>query len=127
MELAPGPVPEFVEHNLAWPASRRVVFVARFADSDAVPGRYRLVEVDPRTGNLTPRAATLATDPSPGRRVTPRFIDFDAGGRYLLYGVDGLAQLSRWVDTSGKQAPVRIAQFNSLSDKETRAYEAGVW
>ena len=41
---APGPVPEFAELNLAWPAPRRVVFIARFADSDAVPGRYRLVK-----------------------------------------------------------------------------------
>jgi hypothetical protein len=122
-----GPVPEFAELNLAWPAPRRVVFIARFADSDAVPGRYRLVEVDPRTGNLTPGAAALATDPSPGRRVTPRFIDFDAGGRYLLYGVDGLSLVTRWVDTSGRQAPVKVGQFNALSDKETGAYEAGVW
>ena len=75
--LVRGPVTDGAELNLAWPAPRRVVFIARFADSDSVPGRYRLVEVDPRTGNLTPRAA-LATDPSPDRRVTPRFVDFDA-------------------------------------------------
>jgi hypothetical protein len=37
------------------------------------------------------------------------------------------AAYRRVVDTSGKQAPVRIGQFNALSDKETHAYEAGVW
>ena len=122
-----GPVPEFAERNLAWPAAGKVVFIARFADSDAVPGRYRLVEVDPRTGRLSSRPTVLATDPSPDRRVTPRFIDFDAGGRYLLYGIDGLSLTTRWVDTSGKRAPVKVGQFDALSTSERHAYEAGVW
>jgi hypothetical protein len=122
-----GPVPEFAELNLAWPAPRRVVFIARFADSDSVPGRYRLVGVDPRTGRLSPQAMVLASDPSADRRITPRFADFDAGGRYLLYGIDGLSLTTRWVDTSGKRAPVKIGQFSALSDKELRAYEGGAW
>jgi hypothetical protein len=123
---AGGPVPEFAELGLAWPAPRRVAFVARFADSDAVPGRYRLVEVDPRSGKLTPLAA-LVSDPSPYRRVTPRFIDFDAGGRYLLYGVDGLQLRTWWLDRSGKRAPVKVGQFDALSGRETDAYEGGDW
>jgi hypothetical protein len=124
---ARGPVPEFAELNLAWPAPRRVVFIARFADSDSVPGRYRLVGVDPRTGRLSPQATVLGSDPSADRRVTPRLADFDAGGRYLLYGIDGLSLTTRWVDTSGKRAPVKIGQFDALSDKESRAYEGGAW
>jgi hypothetical protein len=123
---AGGPVPEFAELGLDWPAPRRVAFVARFADSDAVPGRHRLVEVDPRSGKLTPLAA-LVGDPSPYRRVTPRFIDFDAGGRYLLYGVDGLQLRTWWLDRSGKRAPVKVGLFNALSDEETHAYEGGDW
>jgi hypothetical protein len=35
--------------------------------------------------------------------------------------------LLRWVDTSGKRAPVKIGQFDALSDKETHAYEGGAW
>jgi hypothetical protein len=123
---ARGPVPDFAELNLAWPAPRRVVFIARFADSDSVPGRYRLVGVDPRTGRLSPQATVLASDPSADRRVTPRYADFDAGGRYLLYGIDGLSLTTRWVDTSGKRPPVKLGQFDALSD-EPRAYEGGVW
>jgi hypothetical protein len=61
------------------------------------------------------------------RRVTPRYADFDAGGRYLLYGIDGLSLTTRWVDTSGKRAPVKIGQFSALSDRELRAYEGGAW
>jgi hypothetical protein len=122
-----GPVPEFAERNLAWPAARKVAFIARFAGSDTVRGRYRLVEVDPRTGRLTSRPTVLVTDPSAGRRVTPRFIDVDAGGRYLLYGVDGLSLTTRWVDLSGKRAPVEIGKFDALSDKEPHPYEAGDW
>ena len=116
-----------VERNLAWPAPRKVAFIARFADSDSVPGRYRLVEADPRTGRLTTRPAVLATDPSPGRRVTPRFIDADPGGRYLLYGIDGLSLTTRWVDTGGKRPPVKAGQFDALSTSERHAYEAGDW
>lgn len=59
--------------------------------------------------------------------MTPRFIDFDAGGRYLLYGVDGLSLTTRWVDTFGKRAPVEVGRFDALSAKEHHAYEAGVW
>jgi hypothetical protein len=124
---AGGPVPEFAERNLAWPAPRKVVFIARFADSDAVPGRYRLVEVDPRTGGLSSRPAVLATDPSAGRRVTTRYLDADASGRYLLYGIDGLSLTTRWVDTAGRWPPVKVAQFNNLSASESHAYEAGDW
>jgi hypothetical protein len=122
-----GPVPEFAERNLVWPAPRKVMFVARFADSDSVPGHYRLVEVDPRTGGLTSRPAVLITDPSSGRRVTPRYLDADASGRYLLYGIDGLSLTTRWVDTSGKRPPVTVGQFDALSTSELHAYEAGDW
>jgi hypothetical protein len=124
---APGPVPEFAERNLAWPAPRKVVFVARFAASDSVPGRYRLVEADPRTGGLTPRPTVLVTDPSAGRRVTPRYIDLDPGGRYLLYGIDGLSLTTRWVDLTGKRPPVMVGRFDALSTSERHAYEAGDW
>jgi hypothetical protein len=58
--------------------------------------------------------------------VTPRFADLDASGRYLLYGIDGLSLTTRWVDTSGKRAPVELGRFDALSD-EPRAYEGGVW
>jgi hypothetical protein len=93
------------------------VFIARFAASDSVPGRYRLVEVDPRTGKLRPQATVLASDPSADRQVTPRFADFDASGRYLLYGIDGLSLTTWWVDTSGKRPPVKLGQFDALSDE----------
>lgn len=63
---ARGPVPVFGELLLAWPAPRRIRFVARVAGSDAEPGRYRLVGVDPQSGKLTPMGAVLASDPSPG-------------------------------------------------------------
>ena len=122
-----GPVPEFAERNLAWPAPRKVVFIARFANSDSVPARYRLVEVDPRTGEQTSRPTVLATDPSAGRRVTPRFLDVDSSGRYLLYGIDGLSLTTRWVDTAGRRPPVKIGQFDALSTSELHAYEAGDW
>jgi hypothetical protein len=122
-----GPTPEFAERNLAWPAPRKVVFIARFADSDSVPGRYRLVEADPRTGGLTSRPAVLATDPSAGRRVTTRYLDADPSGRYLLYGIDGLSLTTRWVDAAGKRPPVKVAQFDALSASELHAYEAGDW
>jgi hypothetical protein len=81
--------PGFAELGLA---CRRVAFVARFADQ--VPGRYRLVEVDPRAGELTP-SAVLASDPPRNTRVTP--------------------------------APVKVGEFNALSDKETHAFEGGAW
>jgi hypothetical protein len=123
---AGGPAPIYGELGLAWPAPRRVAFVARVADSDTAPGRYRLVVVDPRTGKLTP-LAVLASDPSAIRGVRTRLLDFDAGGRYLLYGVDGPSLTTRWLDTSGKRAPVEIGRFNALSDTETHAYEAGAW
>jgi hypothetical protein len=124
---APGPVPEFAERNLAWPSPRKVVFVARFAEGDSGRGRYRLVEVDPRTGRLTPRPSVLVTDPSSGRRVTPRYIDLDPSGRYLLYGIDGLSLTTGWVDLTGKRPPVMIGRFDTLSSSERQAYEAGDW
>jgi hypothetical protein len=123
---ARGPAPIYGELGLAWPAPRRVAFVARVDGSDTAPDRYRLVGVDPRTGKLTP-LAVLASDPSAIRGVRTRFLDFDAGGRYLLYGVDGLSLTTRWLDTSGKRAPVEIGRFNALSDTETHAFEAGAW
>jgi hypothetical protein len=124
---ARGPAPIFGERGLAWPASHRVAFVARFADSDTVAGRYRLVDLDPQTGKLTPSAVVLATDPSPDRRVGVGFLDLDASGRYLLYGVDSTSLRTSWVDLSGRRAPVRISQFNALSTRETHAYKAGAW
>jgi hypothetical protein len=123
---ARGPAPIYGELGLAWPAPRRVAFVARVADSDTAPGRYRLIGVDPQTGEQTP-LAVLASDPSATRRVRTRFLDFDARGRYLLYGVEGLHLTTRWLDTSGKRAPVEVGRFDALSDKETHAYEAGAW
>jgi hypothetical protein len=100
--------------------------VAGVADSDTAPARYRLIGVDPQTGRLTPMAV-LASDPSATRHVTTRFLDFDARGRYLLYGIDGLQLTTRWLDTSGKRAPVEVGRFNALSDTEPHAYEAGAW
>ncbi len=124
---ARGPVPELAERNLAWPAPRRVTFLARFAGSDRVPGRYRLATVDPQTGKLTPSPLVLAGDASPGTRLTPRFLGLDASGRYLLYGVDGTFLRTSWLDLSNGRAPVRVARFDALSTEETRAYESGAW
>src|SRR5829696_6042667 len=78
-----------------------------------------------RSLTLAPGGCGPGGDPSPGRQVTPRFLDLDPAGRYLLYGVDGLSVTTRWLDISGKRAPVKVAQFDALSGKETRAYESG--
>ena len=56
-----GPAPEFGHLNVAWPAARRLAFVARIAGSGKLPGKHQLVYVDPRTGKLTPLG-------SPGQR-----------------------------------------------------------
>jgi hypothetical protein len=123
---APGPVPEYAERNLAWPAPRKVVFVARYADPGSDRGRYRLVEADPRTGRLTPRPSVLVTASS-GRRVTPRYLDLDPSGRYLLYGIDSLSLTTGWVDLTGKRPPVMVGRLDALSTSERQAYEGGDW
>jgi hypothetical protein len=64
---AGGPVPEFGEGGLAWPASRRVVFVARFDAS----GRYLLYG----TGGIRPSAWWLDAS---GKRGPVRISQFNA-------------------------------------------------
>ena len=59
--------------------------------------------------------------------MTPRYLDVEASGRYLLYGIDGLSLTTRWVDTAGKRPPVKVGQFDALSTSELHAYEAGDW
>jgi hypothetical protein len=123
---AGGPVPEPGQGELAWPAPRRVTFVARFAGSDTTPGTYRLVGVDPGTGRRTP-GPVLSRDPNGTSRVAPGLLDLDASGRYLLYGT-AWVRVSTWrLDTSGRGGPVRISQFNALDPEETHAYESGAW
>jgi hypothetical protein len=63
-DAAKGPAPVAGELGLAWPAPRRVTFVAR-TGSDTAAGSYRLVGVDPRTGKLTPRPCWPATPTPP--------------------------------------------------------------
>ena len=117
-----GPVPYWSRLNVAWPAPRRLAFVARIAGSDKLPGKYRLVYVDPRTGKLTP-SVILASDTSTGRRVGVDFLDFDASGRYLLYGTAWIRLSTWWV---GGKAPVRVSQFSTF-DNTSRAYTGGSW
>ena len=59
--------------------------------------------------------------------MTPRYIDLDLGGRYLLYGIDGLSLTTAWVDLTGKRPPVKVGRFDALSTSERHAYEAGDW
>jgi len=101
---------------VAWPEARRLAFVAEIASSGKVPAKHQLVYVDPQTGKLTP-SVVLASDPS--------FLDFDASGRYLIYGVDGIHVSTWW---SGGRAPVMVSQFATLStDSGSRAYQGGNW
>ena len=59
-----------------------------------------------------------------GRRSA---VSFDARGPVPEFAELNLAwPAPRWVDTSGKRAPVKIGQLDALSD-EPRAYEGGVW
>jgi hypothetical protein len=117
-----GPVPQWSRLNVAWPAPRRLAFVARIADSDKLPGKYQLVYVDPRTGKLTP-SVVLASDPNTSSRVEVNFLDFDAGGRYLIYGTARI-RLSTW--WFGGKAPVKVSQFSAF-DNTSRAYTGGNW
>jgi hypothetical protein len=117
-----GPVPYWSRLNIAWPAPRRLAFVARVAGSDTQPGRYRLVYVDPRTGKLTP-SVILASDPSAGRRVEVNFLDFDESGRYLLYGTAWVRLSTWWV---GGKAPVKVSQFSAFGNT-SRSYSGGNW
>jgi hypothetical protein len=121
-DAAKGPAPVAGELGLAWPAPRRVTFVAR-TGSDTAAGSYRLVGVDPRTGKLTP-SAVLASDPNSTSRLQLDFLDFDVRGRYLLYSVAGVNLSTRWL---GDGAPVRVSQFSALSDRQTHAYKGGAW
>ena len=101
----PDPALAGGELGLAWPAPRRVTFVAR-TGSDTAAGSYRLVGVDPQTGKLTP-SAVLAGDPNSTSRLR---LDFLLSTRWL-----------------GDGAPVRVSRFSALSDKQTHAYEGGAW
>jgi hypothetical protein len=118
-----GPAPEFGHLNVAWPAARRLAFVARIAGSGKLPGKHQLVYVDPRTGKLTP-SVVLASDPNNVSRVEVNLFDFDASGRYLIYGVDG-TQMSTW--WFGGRAPIKVSQFAALSTDVNRAYKGGNW
>jgi hypothetical protein len=117
-----GPVPYWSRLNVAWPAPRRLAFVARIAGSDTRPGKYRLVYVDPRTGKLTP-SVVLASDPSADRHLEVNFLDFDASGRYLLYGTAWIRLSTWWV---GGKAPVKVSQFSTFGNT-SRAYSGGNW
>lgn len=117
-----GPVPQWGRLNVAWPAAGRLAFVARIAGSDKLPGRNQLVYVDPRTGKLTP-SVVLAGDPNTSSRVEVNFLDFDASGRYLIYGTAWI-RLSTW--WSGGKAPVKVSQFSAF-DHTSRAYTGGNW
>jgi hypothetical protein len=117
-----GPVPQWSRLNVAWPTPRRLAFVARIAGSDKLPGRYQLVYVDPRTGKLT-LSVLLASDPNTSSRVEVNFLDFDASGRYLIYGTAWI-RLSTW--WFGGKAPVKVSQFSAF-DNTSRAYTGGNW
>jgi hypothetical protein len=118
-----GPAPEVGHLNVAWPAARRLAFVARIAGSGTVPGKHQLVYVDPQTGKLTP-SVVLASDPNNLSRVEVNLLDFDASGRSLIYAVEGI-QVSTW--WFGGRAPVRVSQFAALSTDVNRAYKGGNW
>jgi hypothetical protein len=118
-----GPAPEVGHLNVAWPAARRLAFVARIAGSGTVPGKHQLVYVDPQTGKLTP-SVVLASDLNNLSRVEVNLLDFDASGRSLIYAVEGI-QVSTW--WFGGRAPVRVSQFAALSTDVNRAYKGGNW
>jgi hypothetical protein len=118
-----GPAPEFGHLNVAWPAAQRLAFVAKVAGSGTLPGKHRLVYVDPRTGKLTP-SVILASDPNKVSRVEVNLLDFDASGRFLIYAVEGIQVSTWWL---GGRAPVKVSQFAALSTDANRAYKGGNW
>jgi hypothetical protein len=118
-----GPAPEFGQLNVAWPAARRLAFVARIAGSGTVPGEHQLVYVDPQTGKLTP-SVVLASDPNKVSGVEVNLLDFDASGRYLIYAVEGIQVSTWWL---GGRAPVKVSQFAALSTDVNTAYKGGNW
>jgi hypothetical protein len=118
-----GPAPEPGHLNVAWPAARRLAFVARIAGAGTAPDKHQLVYVDPQTGKLTP-SVVLASDPNNVSRVEVNLLDFDASGRYLIYAVEG-TQVSTW--WLGGRAPVKVSQFAALSTDVNRAYKGGNW
>jgi hypothetical protein len=65
----------------------------------------------------------LARDPNTSSRVEVNFLDFDASGRYLLYGTASVRLSTWWV---GGKAPVKVSQFSTFGDP-SRAYSGGNW
>jgi hypothetical protein len=55
--------------------------------------------------------------------VEVNFLDFDASGRYLIYGT-AWNRLSTW--WFGGKTPVKVSQFSAF-DNTSRAYTGGNW
>jgi Tol biopolymer transport system component len=113
---------------MAWPAgSHRIVFVVLTVISGGNPDgpllTYRLVYVEPATGAATP-GVTLAS----GRDLTLTGPDFDASGRYLLFGLQDSHSVSTWWSGGGKPVRVNRQEIGSHAPAEVAgAHVGGEW
>jgi hypothetical protein len=113
---------------MAWPAGGRgIALVRTTVDPGSNPGdpslTYRLVYVNPTTGAATPGVVLAA-----GRSVYPWPLDFDASGRYVLYGLQDTNTVSTWWSKGGE--PVRVKRIelgNQVPAEVAEAYVGGDW
>jgi hypothetical protein len=105
-----------------WPAgSKRIVVIPSVVNGAS--NTYRLVYVDPATGAAAPGVVLAAGE------MTLYPLDFDASGRYALFGLQDTHTVSTWW-WSGGGKPVRVRQIelgDQVPAEVAGAYVGGDW
>jgi hypothetical protein len=110
---------------IGWPAgSGRIAVVRAVAGPGGTTLAHRLVYVDPATGATTPGPLLAGRDVTFGPGL-----DFDASGRYLLFGLQDDHSVSTWW-SKGAGKPVLVKRIE-IGDRVPAdvggAYVAGAW
>jgi len=111
---------------MAWPTGSKRIAVVQFTSSGSRAKQtrtFRLVYVDPATGATT-SGVVLASGPA----LFLTSFDFDASGRYVLFGLEDSPSVSTWWSDGGKPVMVnRIATGGQAPWQVEGVYEGESW
>jgi hypothetical protein len=109
---------------IAWPAGSRGIAVLQAIHAGGEARDRRLVYVDPATGATTPGPVLAGPDATFGSRL-----EFDASGRYLLFGLQFDHSVSTWwVRGGGNPVLVKRIEIGDQPPAEVAgAYVGGDW
>jgi WD40-like Beta Propeller Repeat len=110
---------------IGWPAgSGRIAVVRAVAGAGGKVRQHRLVYVDPATGATTPGPVLAGRDVTFGPDL-----DFDASGRYVLFGLQDDHSVSTWWSRGGGNPVLvkRIELGDQVPAEVAGAYAGGGW